>query len=152
MPVLLCDTGPLIALSSLGLLEILSSLYSPLVTRTVLREWQARDERRDLPSSFEIIDAAPPDPLLAVQLDPGEASVIQAAIERGGTRVLLDERKARKLARRVFGLETVGTAGILVQARRRGLAPELDPLFAQLRQQNYWIDDKIVSWALQQAP
>ncbi len=152
MPVLLCDTGPLVALSFLGLLEILSSLYSPLVTRTVLREWQARDERRDLPSSFETIDTAPPDPLLAVQLDPGEASVIQAAIERGGTRVLLDERKARKLARRVFGFETIGTAGILVQARRRGLAPEFGPLSAQLRQQNYWIDDKIVSWALQEAP
>lgn len=152
MPVLLSDTGPLVALSSLGLLEILSSLYSPLVTRTVLREWQARDGRPDFPSSFEIIDAAPPDPLLAVQLDPGEASVIQAAIERGSTRVLIDERKARKVARRVFGLETIGTAGILVQARRRGMTPELGPLFAQLRQQNYWIDDKIVSWALQAAP
>jgi hypothetical protein len=39
-----------------------------------------------------------------------------------------------------------------VQARRQGLTPELGPLFAQLRQQKYWIDDKIVSWALQEAP
>ncbi len=48
MPVLLCDTGPLVALSSLGLLEILSSLYSPLVTRAVLREWQALSTRSRL--------------------------------------------------------------------------------------------------------
>ena len=152
MPVIICDTGPLIALSSLGLLEILSRLYSPIVTRAVLDEWRTRQDRPDLSSTFKIIDVAPPDPLLAVQLNPGEASVIQAAIERGCKRVLLDERKARKVARRVFGLETIGTAGVLVQARRCGLTPELRPLFAQLRQQKYWIDDKIVSWALQEAP
>lgn len=132
MPVIICDTGPLIALSSLGLLEILSRLYSPIVTRAVLDEWRARQDRPDLSSTFKIIDVAPPDPLLAVQLDP--------------------ERKARKMARRVFGLETIGTAGVLVQARRCGLTPELRPLFAQLRRQKYWIDDKIVSWALQEAP
>jgi predicted nucleic acid-binding protein len=118
MPVIICDTGPLVALSSLGLLEILSRLYTPVVTRAVLDEWGARDDRPDLSSAFEIIDVAPPDPLLAVQLDPGEASVIQAAMERSCKRVLLDERKARKVARRVFGLETIGTAGVLVQARR----------------------------------
>jgi predicted nucleic acid-binding protein len=152
MPVIICDTGPLVALSSLGLLEIVSRLYTPLVTRAVLDEWMARDGRPDLSSAFEIIDVATPDPLLAVQLDPGEASVIQGAMERTCKRVLLDERKARKVARRVFGLETIGTAGVLVQARRQGLTPELGPLFAQLRQQKYWIDDKIVSWALQEAP
>ena len=95
-------------------------------------EWRARQDRPDLSSTFKIIDVAPPDPLLAVQLDP--------------------ERKARKMARRVFGLETIGTAGVLLQARRCGLTPELRPLFAQLRRQKYWIDDKIVSWALQEAP
>jgi hypothetical protein len=96
MPAIICDTGPPVALSSLGLLEILSRLYSPIVTRAVLDEWRARQDRPDLSSNFEIIDVAPPDPLLAVQLDRGEASVIQAAMERGCKRVLLDERKARK--------------------------------------------------------
>ena len=152
MPAIICDTGPLVALSSLRMLEILSQLYSPIVTRAVLEEWRARQDRPDLSSDFEITNVTPPDPLLAVQLDRGEASVIQAAMERGCKRVLLDERKARKMARRVFGLETIGTAGVFVQARRRGLIPELGPLFAQLRQQKYWIDDKIVSWALQEAP
>lgn len=64
MPVIICDTGPLIALSSLGLLEILSRLYSPIVTRAVLDEWRTRQDRPDLSSTFKIIDVAPPDPLL----------------------------------------------------------------------------------------
>lgn len=60
MPVIICDTGPLIALSSLGLLEILSRLYTPLVTRVILDEWRGRDDRAGLSSAFEIIDVAPP--------------------------------------------------------------------------------------------
>lgn len=92
-----------------------------------------------------------PDPLLAVQLDRGEASVIQAAMETNCKMVLIDERKARKVARRVFGLETIGTAGILVQLKQRGWISDISALFLQLREQNYWIDDKIVAWALQEA-
>ncbi len=65
--------------------------------------------------------------------------------------VLIDERKARKVARRVFGLETIGTAGILVQLKQRGWISDISALFLQLREQNYWIDDKIVAWALQEA-
>jgi predicted nucleic acid-binding protein len=152
MPVLLCDTGPLVALSSLGLLEVLSRLYSPLVTRAILDEWYARADRSALPSSFRVIDVKSPDPLLAVQLDRGEASVIQAAMETNCKMVLIDERKARKVARRVFGLETIGTAGILVQLKQRGWISDISALFLQLREQNYWIDDKIVSWALEAAP
>jgi len=151
MPVLLCDTGSLVALSSLGLLEVLSRLYSQLVTRAVLDEWHAREDRSALPSSFRVIDVKSPDPLLAVQLDRGEASVIQAAMETNCKMVLIDERKARKVARRVFGLETIGTAGILVQLKQRGWISDISALFLQLREQNYWIDNKIVAWALQEA-
>jgi predicted nucleic acid-binding protein len=151
MPVLLCDTGPLVALSSLGLIEVLSKLYSPAVTSAVLDEWHARADRSALPSSFSVIDVKSSDPLLAVQLDRGEASVIQAAIETNCKIVLIDEQKGRKLARRIFGLQTIGTAGILVQLKQRGWIRDIKALFSQLREQNYWIDDKIVAWALQEA-
>ena len=78
--------------------------------------------------------------------------MIQAAIETNCKMVLIDEQKGRKLARRIFGLQTIGTAGILVQLKHRGLIRDIKALFSQLREQNYWIDDKIVSWALQAAP
>lgn len=150
MPVLLCDTGPLVALSSLGLLEPLSKLYSPAVTRAVLDEWHARGDRSALPSSFSVIEVKSSDPLLAMQLDRGEASVIQAAVETNCKMVLIDERKGRKLARRVYGLQTIGTAGILAQLKQRGLISDIGALFSQLREQNYWIDDTIVAWAVQE--
>ncbi len=49
------------------------------------------------------------DPLLAVELDTGEASVIQTARNLGINLVFMDEQKGRRLARRVYGLQTIGT-------------------------------------------
>jgi hypothetical protein len=43
MPVIICDTGPLVALSSLGLLEIVSRLYTPLVTAATCRRIASGD-------------------------------------------------------------------------------------------------------------
>jgi len=151
MQPLVCDTGPLVALSYLDLLDLVPALYRPLVTPAVLAEWKAADGRSDLPPSFEITTKPPTDPLLTHQLDPGEASVIQFAVTNDIARILIDERKGRRIARRVFGLEAIGTAGLLVQAKRRGLTGGIAPLFARLKEQGYWIDDAIVTWALDEA-
>jgi predicted nucleic acid-binding protein len=45
--------------------------------------------------------------------------------------VILDERPARKLAL-ALGLPVVGTAGILLAAKRAGLIPEVAPLLDAL--------------------
>ena len=147
---IVCNTGPLIALSLIACQDILGQLYHPIITRTVFDEWAEGedDAPRILPATHEIVPAPAVDPLLAVQLDPGEASVIQTALERGILRVLIDERKGRKIARRVCGLETLGTAGLLVEAKRHGLITHLSPLFSLLEEHSYWIAKPIVEWAL----
>jgi predicted nucleic acid-binding protein len=48
-------------------------------------------------------------------------------------------------------LITLGTAGLLVQAKRAGILPEIAPLFQKLEVSSYWISPEIVNWALQQA-
>lgn len=65
--------------------------------------------------------------------------------------ILCDERKGRKIARRVCGLETLGTAGLLVEAKRRGLIANISPLFGLLEEHSYWIAKPIVQWALHTA-
>ena len=100
-----------------------------------------------LPRSIPVLEAPPVDSLLALQLDPGEASVIQLALKRSVPNVLIDERKGRKIARRVYGLHTIGTARVLVEARQAGLIAEIAPLFDRLREESYWIADPIVKWA-----
>ena len=59
--------------------------------------------------------------MLLAELDKGEAAVIHTARKRGITRVLIDERKARRVAELVYGLRVKGSAAMLVEAKHRGI-------------------------------
>lgn len=152
-PRIVWNTGPLIALSLIDCQHVLNQLYDPLIPRKVIEEWAAGEDRHPgtLPEDCEIVEVAVANPFLAVQLDAGEASVIQAAIDFRIDTVLIDERKGRKLARRLCGLTTLGSAGLLVQAKRAGILDEIAPLFRKLQAASYWISPAIVDWAIQQA-
>jgi predicted nucleic acid-binding protein len=150
---IVCNTGPLIALSLLSCQDILCEIFQPIIPQTVFDEWSkgAQKGQRTLPQRHELAPTPQLNPVLGLQLDPGEASVIQTALERGIKTVLIDERKGRKMARRVYGLQTLGTAGRLVMAKRHGLIGNLAPLFNTLEDQSYWIANSIVAWALKTA-
>ena len=148
LPPIICNTGPLIALSLVGLEGVLSQLYEPKIPKAVLEEWRDGDPRRMLPTSIKVVETPVLDPLLAVQLDAGEASVIQTALNQNIRTVLIDERKGRKIARRVYSLTTIGTARVLVEAKKSGLIERVAPLFEILRKESYWIAEPIVNWAL----
>jgi len=91
------------------------------------------------------------DELLESSLDIGEAAVISLAREQQATLVLIDERKARKVARDIYGLQPIGTARILVEAKKKRLLPEIALSFQKLRQEGYWIHASIVETALREA-
>lgn len=57
--------------------------------------------------------------LLQMSLDEGEAEAIALAHEIGADIVLLDERDARQMAKRM-GLKVLGTVGILLWAKQTG--------------------------------
>lgn len=61
--------------------------------------------------------------------------------------VLIDERQGRRIARRL-GLTVKGTLGLLVEARRQGLVPELRPLLHRLRDQGAWLGDPLIQETL----
>lgn len=150
---IVCNTGPLIALSLIDCQHVLNRLYYPLIPSKVIEEWAAGEctHPGTLPEACEIVEVTVSNPFLAIQLDAGEASVIQAAIDFQIDMVLIDERKGRKLARRLCGLVTLGTAGLLVQAKRAGILDEITPLFEKLEDASYWISPAIVDWAIEQA-
>jgi len=152
-PRIVCNTGPLIALSLIDCQNVLSQLYHPLIPHKVIEEWAAGEEARPgtLPEPCEIVKVTVSNPFLALQLDAGETSVIQAAIDFKVGMVLIDERKGRKLARRLCGLITLGTAGLLVEGKRAGILEEVTPHFDKLKAASYWISPSIVNWAIEQA-
>ena len=89
-------------------------------------------------------------PWLKTELDLGEAAVIQTAIDEGIDTVILDDLKARRIARRC-GLVVTGTHGLVIQAKTAGLLPSVSALIQKLQQRGMWLDEKVITTALQLA-
>lgn len=154
---IVCNTGPLIALGLLGKLDLLKDLFSEvLIPEAVQREIEQGGVKQLGLESYRgagwirVTPLAGRDALLEALLDAGEAAVINLAREQVLPLVLIDERKARKVARDIHGLQVIGTARILVEAKRRGLLGEIASSFSKLRQEGYWIHDTIVQTALRE--
>ena len=64
---------------------------------------------------------------------------------------MIDERKARKIARTVYGLKVIGSAGILVEAKKKGLIENVGAALKIMRDNGYWIGVSIVEAALKKA-
>ncbi len=72
--------------------------------------------------------------LLLESLDEGEAEAIALSREIGTPLVLLDEKDARRVARRL-GLRVLGTVGLLIWAKREGLIIHLKEELDRLRRE-----------------
>jgi len=128
-----CNTSPVISLSKAGLGHLFASLFpAVLTTSEVVAELRAKDVGdlaliEETLSTFEILPAPPLDPMLSAILDPGKASVLQLAKERGISGVILDERRGRRVAMDVFGLEVVGICALLLRAKKQSLISAIRP-------------------------
>ncbi len=153
------NTGPIIALAKVEILHLLPTLFERvLVPESVYREVLAggEDNRAFLDackagSLRTMAVSFPIDPLLIKLLDQGEASVILVAREQGIEQVLIDERKGRKVARDVYGLNTLGTIRVLLEAKQRGLIAEIRTPLSGMLAHGYRIHEDIVRAALLQA-
>ena len=65
------------------------------------------------------------------RLDLGEAEAIALAMEVEASAVLLDEINGRETAK-AAGFIVIGTLGLLVTAKQRGLVTEISPLLRRL--------------------
>ena len=83
-------------------------------------------------------------------LGEGEAEVIVLAQEVGADLVIIDEDKARKVAKR-SGLYVTGTIGLLLDAKKRGKISHIKPFLGRLIEGGIYISDNLYDNALSQA-
>jgi predicted nucleic acid-binding protein len=151
------NTGPLIALSACGCLDLLSRLHSRVVApEAVLAEFLRGQptEPGDLfvqPAWLEVCALATlPSPLLVKKLDRGEAETITLAIEQSIQLVVIDERRGRTAAR-LSGLRVTGSIGILLRAKREGLIAAIKPCLHSMQHAGMWQSQRLRSQALREA-
>ena len=81
--------------------------------------------------------------LLEEFVDKGEAEAIVKALELNADLLLVDDRDARGLAKRL-GLQVMGTLGVLALAKYKGLIPEAKPIVDELLKKGFWISRRIL--------
>lgn len=87
---------------------------------------------------------------LKTQMDPGEAETIALAMELGNVILILDDKKARRVALEI-GLKITGTVGMLLRAKSQGVINEIKPLLEELLQADFRISDRLIKEALKRA-
>ena len=86
---------------------------------------------------------------LRADLDPGEAEALVLAQETGARFFVVDEARARTVAR-LLTIPHIGTAGILVLAKQQGHVAQVAPLIDELRNHNFYLSDRLIRIILQQ--
>ena len=137
-PPVVTNTTPLITLAGIELLDLLPRLYGEVwAPRVVLDEYQAKipppepDLRRV--SWLRVVDGIEIDPRLPL-LDAGEAAALSLAQTIGARLILLDERKARRIAARM-GLPVAGTLAVLLRAKQYGVIAAIRPYIVLMQSQ-----------------
>jgi len=151
------NTTPLIALTAaLGKLDVLNTLYSRVVVPFEVAE-EIKVGGKDAfgvdvfeQSSWLEIKPKPItlQPYLQNQLDRGEASVIQTALQESIQLVCIDELVGRRVAR-LSGLHLTGSIGILLKASAMGYPLSIIDALDRMRARGIWLSQSVIQYAIE---
>jgi predicted nucleic acid-binding protein len=149
------DAGPLMALGRQDLIGLLAHVFGKvLVPNVVLQECLRHPQMDDAQRIQAAVDAG----TLVVMdmasapipgLDPGECAAIGCALHLHAA-LLVDDLAARRQAS-AMGLQVIGTLGVLVLAKRRGLIPLVAPVVRNMRSGGHYISEAALRAVLEAA-
>jgi hypothetical protein len=144
------DSGPLIALERIEQLQLLPELFTrilipPAVEKEVASRWI-------LPGWVVVRPLGRPPRLgrLALSLGAGEREAIGLSLEIAAAHLLVDDKAARRLAKSLR-LPIIGTLGLLLAAKRRGLLPTVRPHLDALQRASFYLTRDLYARVLAEA-
>lgn len=143
--IIIADTSVLIIFQRIDCFDILEKLYDEIsITNEIADEYG-----EILPKWIKIVDVSNKkyQTILETQVDTGEASAIALAVENDDSLLILDDIKARKLAKKL-NLELTGTLGILLKAKKVSIIKDVKPYIEKLLNTNFRISDNIIAEVL----
>jgi hypothetical protein len=149
MPVV-SNSNPLIGLEQIGQLDLLRHLFQEvLIPEAVAAEIGPAVASRPWIRSRPL--AGPPKAeTLRPALGPGEREALSLAVEVRASALLVDDRPARRIARDL-GLAIIGTAGVLLVAKERGLVAEVRSHLEALLAQRFFLSARVWELILRKA-
>ncbi|OUL33528.1 twitching motility protein PilT [Nostoc sp. T09] len=155
---IIINSSPLIVLFKSKQAELLPQLFKEIIVpEGVFTEVTSAGEddaaSRQLPSVSWIqivkIPAVSPE-IAAWDLGLGESQVLSLALTTSDCAAVVDDRAARRCGQSL-GITTIGTGGLIVLAKRRGIILSVSPGIQALRDAGLWLSDTVVNLLKQQA-
>lgn len=145
------NSTPLIALSRINELQLLRALFGAIIIPTavyneVVLEGAGRPGVKEVAGASWIkkreVQNLLAVSILRMDLDRGEAEAVVLAKELGADYLLVDEKKARRVARS-SEIKIIGTVGILGLAAKKGLIHDLDGTFLKLEENGFRFTEEV---------
>jgi predicted nucleic acid-binding protein len=149
------NASPLIHLSRAGYLSLLEVTGSTVVVPAPVAEEIRAKGAVDVTAQaiegtpwLEVVPApAVPQEIAAWDLGPGESSVLAWAHLHQGSVAILDDLQGRRCALALH-IPLLGTLGVVLTAKRRGLVPAARPILEKLIAHGMYLSGPIVDQAL----
>lgn len=154
--IVVSDTTPISELAKVGYLDLLYELFEQvIIPQAVYSELTTGNhpaaEMVSTLSWLEVGQISDPKQVKVLQLtsnlDLGEVAAIILAEELKADQLLIDERAARRVAK-TKQLPVIGTVGILILAKERGLIDEMKPILDAMINNGTRIGERLYLQAL----
>lgn len=153
--IVVSNTSPLIALSKIGYVVYLRELFERVcIPKSVELETSKKDDdvwdttEKQIKQGFVVVKTVKNVSLVRIlnqELGIGESEAIALSVEIKPDFVLLDDLEAREYARS-FGLNVIGTLGIIRALLRRGIVKETPKeIYEKLKSIDFWISEELFS-------
>lgn len=151
------DTGPIIGLAKIGMVDLLRALASEVLIppfvhkelfgKTGFETTCIENALEDFIKVTSINELAPSAANVLAELGEGERQAVALASDFGeGVMLLIDDYAGRRAAKKL-GVAVIGLIGLLLLGKERGLIGTVGPLLDELRQSGYWLSDELVTVA-----
>lgn len=155
MKLVVADTGALISLILVGKIDLIEKVFGDFyIANAVWEELKSyKNPAFDNGVLFElgkrVVKIRSKNHLLVI-MDYGESESVILYEELGADYLLIDDNKARVLAES-FNVNCIGSVGLLVKAKEKGLIKELRPIFIKFLKNERYFSQKLLNMILIQA-
>jgi predicted nucleic acid-binding protein len=144
------NTSPLLFLHALDSIAWLEHFFQQVMIPSAVAEEMAAGVEAGLPAPsvslyrwLRVVEPSHVPPAgLTTDLGAGELAVIALALDAPNRVVLLDDARARRLAK-AAGLTVWGTLRVLLEAKGAGLTPSIASHLDQLQGSGMWLTDDV---------
>jgi len=141
------NSSCLIALEKIGYLDLMSKSFKTVtIPPAVQSEFGQRIDWLTVKSvqNKAVVNS------LKTQIGDGEAEAIALAMEMTDVFIMLDDKKARRIAKQL-ALTVIGTVGLLLRAKKKGVIAEVKPILDALHDVDFRVSELLYQEALRLA-